>query len=307
MNKTFIITHGAGTVLTAIPALEKFSKNNPDNDFKLITGSWSQLLWGNPIFQNRFYEMNGQKGLFDIAAKNNKIISLEPYYVSGYYNQQLHLIEAFDEIINETTVHDDLPPMRLYPSKREMNSVSELLNSLRENQNKKKIIVMQPYGSGAEKIDGRVVDSSARSFDADDYLYLLKKLAKKYVVVYFGPNELRHPGDIYTPDLSNMNLDIRFFISLIKQCDYFLGCDSLGQHMARALDKPGTVILGGTSEVNVSYKNHFEIIRNDAPFSYVPIRISSMDCEFANKVNEAAMSFTISQLEEIAQRIIERI
>ena len=36
MNKTFIINGGAGRVISAIPALEKFHRKNPENDFKVL-------------------------------------------------------------------------------------------------------------------------------------------------------------------------------------------------------------------------------------------------------------------------------
>jgi len=36
MNKTFIINRGAGKVITAIPALEKYHKLNSNNDYRII-------------------------------------------------------------------------------------------------------------------------------------------------------------------------------------------------------------------------------------------------------------------------------
>ena len=35
-NTTFVISGGAGRVVTAIPALEKYHRLNPDDDFKVL-------------------------------------------------------------------------------------------------------------------------------------------------------------------------------------------------------------------------------------------------------------------------------
>lgn len=302
-NKAFMITHGAGTVITAIPALEKFARLNPENDFKVLIGGWGPLLLGHPVLQDRYYDINNHKGLFDLV-RDHHIQNLEPYHVSGYINQQLHLTEAFDVLINGKNA-GDLKPARLYPSKQEISSVKQLTGRMKEEHQKEKVVVFQPYGSGITVEEGgRPFDSSARSLDVDDYLYLAKMLAPHALVFYFGPHEFRHPGDAYTPDMSGHDLDLRFYLSLIHQCDYFLGVDSVGQHMARALDKPGTVILGGTSAVNTSYEDHFTIFRNDAPFTYCPIRISSVDSTLANRLNEKAMTFTIADLDSIVEGVL---
>ena len=54
------------------------------------------------------------------------------------------------------------------------------------------------------------------------------------------------------------------WMGIIKSCDYFLGCDSMGQHYAHALNKPATVIIGSTFPENISYTNtkNFTIIDN---------------------------------------------
>ena len=70
-----MISGGAGRVICAIPALEKYAINNPDDDFKVIIHGWEFLLWGNPILQNRTFGM-GHKGMFDQLIKNNRLAEL---------------------------------------------------------------------------------------------------------------------------------------------------------------------------------------------------------------------------------------
>lgn len=300
MNTTFIINGGAGRVVSAIPALEKYHRLNPEDDFKVLVYGWEQLFWSHPLLQNRTFSI-GQKGTFEQLIKNNKVVCPEPYYVYGYYNQKLSLAEAFDEEINKTEDHSDLTPPKLYVSNIEKNSVRQLIEMHREN--KSKIVVVQPYGSGIGIVNGRPFDSSQRSMDVDDYLKFVNKLQaanKDVLIFFFGDKELRHPGDSVTPDLTQNMIDLRFYLALIHECDYFVGVDSVGQHIARGCHKNGLVIMGSTDETNVTYPDHFTIYRRkDMQPTYSPIRISGIDCEFADRMNDGIMNFTDKQLDEM--------
>jgi hypothetical protein len=76
--------------------------------------------------------------------------------------------------------------------------------------------------------------------------------------------------------------------------------------MARAFNKPGTVVLGSTFAENVSYPKHFTFYRDkNIKVVYNPIRICGLDCEFADRLNDGAMSFNDKQLEEIYNTIIK--
>jgi hypothetical protein len=82
MNTTFLLNGGAGRIITAIPALEKYQKLNPTDDFKILIMGWESLLWSHPTLQNKTFTPF-QKGQFDLI-KNTKIVSPEPYHVHGY-------------------------------------------------------------------------------------------------------------------------------------------------------------------------------------------------------------------------------
>ena len=45
-------------------------------------------------------------------------------------------------------------------------------------------------------------------------------------------------------------LGLNGWMGVINSADYFLGCDSIGQHMAYALKKPSTVVIGSTFPEN---------------------------------------------------------
>jgi len=94
------------------------------------------------------------------------------------------------------------------------------------------------------------------------------------------------------------------FMALISECDYFIGCDSVGQHMARSFDKPGTVFMGSTFETNVTYPKHFRIIRNrDRKPVYSPIRFGGVDSEFTDRLNDGIMNFSKDQIDHVCNVI----
>ena len=97
--------------------------------------------------------------------------------------------------------------------------------------------------------------------------------------------------------------DLRQWMALISECDYFIGCDSVGQHMARALNTPGSVIFGSTFPINTSYPQYFNIIENTNEKKYVPIRIAGLDSALANRLNEGTMTFSTQELDKICKNI----
>jgi hypothetical protein len=301
MNSTFLIDGGAGRLVTAIPALEKFAINNPDDDFRVLTAAWEELYWSHPLLQNRTFNVN-QKGMFDLHIKDRRMVVPEPYHVHGYYNQKLHLTEAFDQEINKTEDHSDLDKPNLYVSKKELLSAQFMLNDLKKQKKKDRVVVIQPYGSGMKVENNRPFDATNRSLDVDFALKLIYELSKDNLVLFFGQKEFYHPGDNYSVNFFNNNPDMRLYMTMISLCDYFVGVDSLGQHIARAFNKPGMVIMGSTFEENVSYRNHFTIFRNEFTPVYSPIRVSNQDITFAENLNDRTMDFNEEHLKQMVEK-----
>lgn len=299
MNTTFLLSGGAGRVIAAIPALEKYAKLHPYDNFKVLIYGWENLYWNHPLLQNKTYGV-GQKGIFDLIVKKGNLKSPEPYHCYSYYNQLKSLSEAFDEEINHTNNHSDLDKPNLYCHSSELITARRMIEEIKQQKNKSKFIVFQPYGSGIQLVNNRPYDSSGRSLDVDDALKLGKFLSKDAAVLYFGPNEYIHPYDDFMINAKNIpNVDLRFYMAMISECDSFIGVDSVGQHMARAFNKPGLVIMGSTFEINVSYPDFFKFYRNGISPTYNPIRIGGVDCEFADRLNDSVMNFTEEQIEEM--------
>jgi ADP-heptose:LPS heptosyltransferase len=95
------------------------------------------------------------------------------------------------------------------------------------------------------------------------------------------------PTDRDIPAAIPENIDLVKWAGIIKACDYFLGCDSVGQHFAHALDKPTTVVIGSTFPENISYpdnKNFTVIDNGKATRTYTPIRLThDIDAERTNE------------------------
>lgn len=308
MNTTFIITGGAGRVIAAIPALEKYHRHKPKDDFKVIVHGWDCLYWSHPLLQKRTFGAQ-QKGLFDSIIKNTKICAPEPYQNNRFYNQKISLIEAFDEEINKTKKHEDLESVpNLYLSSVEDSAIRDFIETENAKQKKRKVVVFQPYGSGTEQIAKQPVDPSNRSLSLTAYYDIVTELGKDAVIFYASQPQFRHPKDNISISFDDKQPYLRTMMGLIKHCDYFIGIDSVGQHIARSFNKPGTILMGSTNETNFSYPDHFNTVRKSGRTPvYSPWRLADFDCDFSNRENDGIMDFTKDELNSVIQKVKEEI
>ena len=120
---------------------------------------WEFVTWGIPELQERTFNPDS-KGAFNLYLNISRIISPEPYRLPAYYRNEISLREAFDVCINDSTDHNDLPPMQLNLSISERRKAYEALSNLKEDR---KTIVLQPYGSSALPHPNGTYDDSLRS------------------------------------------------------------------------------------------------------------------------------------------------
>ena len=307
-KKVFSIDGGAGRAICAIPALEKYARLNPEEDWNIIIGGWDALYFGNPLLQERTYSMD-VKGLFNNLIKDSQIIHPEPYTQWQYYNQQCSLAEAFDKIINETDDHSDLGKPNLYLCKGEEKNAANMLASVKAKQSKDITIVIQPFGRSARVDNGDIIDDSTRSIEPHVYHQLVKKLSQKYNIILMAePDFVNLVSQDDQISEKPQGVDLRFWSAIMESVDYFIGCDSVGQHMARAFDVPGTVIMGSTYASNVSYPDYFNMIENkNVEKVYSPIRVAGFDCHLTDRLNDKLMDFTEEEVDEIYKSIVKDI
>ncbi len=307
-KKVFSIDGGAGRAICAIPALEKYARLHPDEDWNIIIGGWDTLYFGNPLLQERTYSMD-VKGIFKNLIKDSQIIHPEPYTLWQYYNQQCSLAEAFDKIINETDDHSDLDKPNMYLCKAEEKNAANMLSGVKAKQNKDLTIVIQPLGRSARVDNGDIIDDSTRSIEPHVYHKLVKKLSQKYNIILMAePDFINVLSSEDSVSEKPQGVDLRMWSAIIESVDYFIGCDSVGQHMARAFDIPGTVIMGSTFASNVSYPDFFNIIENkNIEKVYSPIRVAGFDCHLSDRLNDGLMDFSEDEVDEIYKSIVKDI
>jgi len=301
MTTIISLDGGLGRVITAIPALLKYSQNHPDEEWYIMIPGWDFVTWGFPELQEKTFNPDA-RGSFDLYWKADQVISPEPYRLPAYYRNQISLREAFDVCINNSTDHRDLPQMQLKLSLSEKRRAYEIIEEAKFKHQKKKSIVIQPYGSTATPYPAGVYDDSLRSMPKNMLNYFIKELSKDYNLIYMGAKEMHDPR-MYRPELEH---NLREWAAVIEAADYFVGCDSCGQHMCKALNKKASVMIAGTHRVNVTY-DEFHIIERDVPFYPDAMRISGFQSHMASRLNEPRIEFTQEEIETAYQEIIKNI
>lgn len=299
--KIINIDGGIGRVITALPALIKYHKNYPNEEWYLSIMGWDYIPLGIPELQEKTFNPD-TKGVWEnYFMKADEVISPEPYRLPNFYKGLISLTEAFDEIINETEDHDDLNYKTLNLSHAEIRKGQEIIYKAYETQKKEQTIVINPYGSTAQICPLGVYDDSLRSIPENMFNQLCEFLAEDYNIIYMGYSHLLSQDNkfVYVPQ---PELHIREWMGVISQVDYLVGCDSVGQHIARATGTQGCVIMGGTDAVNMSYPDYFRIVRRKKPI-YSPMRISNLQSNLAERLNKECIEYTDDEILDICKKI----
>jgi ADP-heptose:LPS heptosyltransferase len=303
-SKAFFINGGAGRVLCSIPALEKYAEESGDDDFVIVCEGGMEFYRGHPELHKRAYE-SWHKGLFENHLKDKYIVSPEPYRVNEYMNQKCDLAQAFDIIINELDESREVQDPIIKLNKSEMIQGYQTIQEMKADIGKNKVLVVQPFGRSISKVGDFLVDSTSRSFELQNIINIIEKLRTEYIVVVMTEHQINfetlpeHP--IAVPQIQ----DMRIWASIINSADHFLGCDSVGQHIAKALGKTATVVTGSTFPENISYPgwDDFDIIDigKDKGRVYSPIRIS-MDDE-RDRANDEVMMMDDEQEQSVVDSV----
>jgi ADP-heptose:LPS heptosyltransferase len=270
----FFINGGAGRVICSIPALEKYAEDNPNEDFLIVCEAGTDFYKGHPKLYHRVYDV-WHKNLFRERLVNMDVKTPEPYRVWEYYNQQASLAQAFDIDINNKGLRDLQKP-KIKLSTEELIQGQLTINEVRQKTGKDKVVVFQPYGRGVTVNNEVVYDSSGRSFDYKNVVNIVKKLQKNYAVILMAEFQMNFEAEGAGIVAQPQQIHIRQWAGIIAACDHFLGCDSVGQHIAYSLNRTATVVLGSTFAVNVSYPEYekFDILdMGEGLRKYSPIRI----------------------------------
>lgn len=305
-SKAFFINGGAGRMLCSVPAFEKYELESGDKDFIIVCEGGTDVFKGHPTLDSRTYDV-WHKNLFVEKLKDKDIYSIEPYRVWEYYNQKCSIAQAIDIEINKQGIRE-LPKPTLRLSKDELIAGRQLISEVKKKLKKEKVIVFQPFGRGIEYLDESFVDRTSRSIEYKDVKKIIQKLQEKGFAVIMMSElklDLTQEKNIKDEIAFPENVSIRQWAAVIKYADHFLGCDSLGQHLAFSMDKASTVVFGSTYPINVSYPNakNFNILdMGEELREYSPIRIT-MD-ERVDRKHENIMSMTPEIIDYVVDAVI---
>ena len=302
----YFINGGAGRVICSIPAFEKLAET--EEDFIIVCEGGMDFYKGHPLLHDRAYD-NWHKGLFDQHIKHRDCITPEPYRVWEYFNQKCSLAQAFDIAINNKGVRD-LPPPKISLNKYEVVQGYNVVQEVKFKTGFDKAVVIQPFGRGVQNQGDFVVDPSSRSLHLNSVLEIINDLKKEYAVILMSefPIALEENDNGKYPVAMPQISDLRIWAGIIDVADHFIGCDSVGQHIARALGKTATIVAGSTFPINISYPDckDFDIIDlGDGKRKYSPIRISMED--HIERANDEIMEMTKDQLQQIIQSARKRL
>jgi ADP-heptose:LPS heptosyltransferase len=304
-SKAFFINGGAGRVICSIPAFEKYVEESGDDDFIIVCEGGTELYKGHPDLDKRTFDI-WHKHLFQEQIKTRDIVTLEPYRIWEYYNQKCNLSQAFDIEMNQKGLRNDLPKPSLYLSKDELLAGRKIISEVKEKLKKEKTLVFQPFGRGIDYIDQTLIDRSGRSFELSDVKKIIKKLQELgYAIIIMSEfkidfSDAKLKDEVAMPE----GLNLRQWAAAVKYTDYFLGCDSVGQHLSYAMEIPSTVVTGSTYPINISYPDckYFDVMdMGELHREYSPIRIT-VD-ERVDRINENLMAMS----DEIIDLVVKRI
>ena len=304
-STAFFINGGAGRVITSIPAFEAYEKENPNDDFIIVCEAGTDFYKGHPTLHKRAYD-TWHKGLFESFIQERNCVSPEPYRVWEYYNQECSLAQAFDIEINNKGLRDVIIPS-VYLNKIEKAQGENVVKEVKETTGKDKVIVIQPFGRTTEE---DLIDVTSRSFRAEDMLDIANELKKDFAVILMSEIQLnmKNTKDDNIPIAQPQIPDIRVWAGVINAADHFLGCDSVGQHIAKALDTQSTVVIGSTYPINTSYVDDKSVTIFDIGKDmrvYSPIRITNE--EEPDRVNDKCMDLSKAQTKDIVDSIRKKL
>ena len=94
--------------------------------------------------------------------------------------------------------------------------------------------------------------------------------------------------------------DIRVWAGIIECADHFLGCDSVGQHIAKSVNTTVTTVIGATFPVNISYPEdrNFDIIDiGEGKRVFQPLRLTAED--YQDMMNDECMKMSSENIQSV--------
>lgn len=237
----FVVEGGLGKNIAATAVVRNIKKHYPDKELVVLSG-YPDVFMYNPNV-SRTYNFNNPLYLYEDKIKDGEalIIRVEPYLHKDYMNQKRHLIDVWCEMSGVPC--DEIRP-ELFMKKHELDKAEKFC------QNKKKILIFQPFG-GTDQIN---VKQQNRDLPVKVAQEIVDELKEQYDILHFRLKTQQNlTGAI------PMNLPTREMFSLIPFTEKFLLIDSFMQHAVAAFGKEAVVAWGCTSPDVLGYKTNKNI------------------------------------------------
>ena len=224
-----------------------------------------------------------------------------------YYNQKCSLAQAYDMQINGLDEPRELPTPTIKVTKTEGITALNTIEQIKNQTGRDKVIVIQPFGRGVQNTDGYIFDPSSRSFNVGDIGKIVTDLKKDYAVIIMSEFSFDTGESEYEHALPQIP-DIRLWSGIIQCADHFLGCDSVGQHIAKAVGTTATVVTGSTYPINITYPDDkdFDIIDlGEGKRTFSPIRLTEED--YQDMENDECMTMTKDDIKTVIDSCRKRL
>ena len=256
-NICFICDGGIGKNIAGTAVVRAIKKAHPKKNIIVIAGC-PEVFMNNPNVKRVFHFGNPVHFYEDWINEETQVVKEEPYFHYDYLQKTKHVVECWCEMIG---VPFDGPEPEIHFIPSELDAAKIFADELTDG-GKSKMVLLQWVG-------GQIPDKAGDTKAFKDKLsqmyrrampqaqaqaiadYLTKE--KKYTVLTIG-----HPNFPQLEGVKNPNIPIRAIISLLTQCETFVGIDSFIQHAAasKQIQKKGVVVWGGTSKLCLGYDLH---------------------------------------------------
>ena len=301
------IDGGIGRNICAIPAIEKLAKNEK----VIVIASHPEVFENNPNIERIYPSYN--KYLWEDVISKGIYEQPEPYKYSKYYQNNCHLIEAFNDLLSSGGCFEK---PSIYLTDQEIDFAKDYINKIKKSD---KVVLYQPFGASVNfKKVNPIQNIIPEGLSKDDPLYQSLQLVNNMEVMETKDDTYRslsykvalqiaenckhtmiYMGDIdFQANIEKPKFNLRQWISVISQVDYIVAIDSCAQHIGYAFDKKGVILWGGTSIKNLGYDKYINIYREGYPKVYTPYRF-----KFNDKSNQGAMNFSQNEVNNIINKI----
>jgi ADP-heptose:LPS heptosyltransferase len=239
-GKTLFCFRGAGIgdLMAMMVGVRVLKEKYPDS--KINVGSllsYKQLFENDPCI-NEFAQMPYE---IDSVMKADYTVSFQGIIESNYSASQIHMYDLFLHrfSINPDTISDEKKIPKIYLDEKIDNEIKEIINK----EKKDKIAV------GIQLEASNIL----RNYNPELIVELIKRLAgndiKPFLIgephkVQNLINKHRLTAEDFAYDLSPQCNTLYGLMSAINNCDFLIGPDSSGLHIAGALGKPMIGIFG---------------------------------------------------------------